>query len=139
MAVETPPASAGPAVTNGAPRAPQSTFKQITTLLERHAQLGLLEGQYEIVQAGKRAAALAACAVLAVTLYVLLHVAILAGLVALGLPLWAAALILMFVYAVAIGVIYAKVGRRDAKAGAPFEASRAEWKRSAEWIRKRFF
>jgi uncharacterized membrane protein YqjE len=123
-----------------APAEPKlSAMEQVGAMLKAHLDLAKLESQFEMATLLKRAAAMAVAAVLGVTTYVLLQIAFVHGLIALGLPLWAACLIVSAVYAAGIAFLVFSVGKRDAKAGEPFQGTREEWQRSREWIRKRFF
>src|SRR5436853_594203 len=76
--------------------------------------------------------------VAALTGYVILQIAWVRGLMALGLPLGGATLVLSFVYLGVATYLGMQGGKRNPAAGSPFEGSRRELDRSKEWIRKRF-
>jgi hypothetical protein len=118
---------------------PPSPFKHLAEVLQQHVRLLMLEARYEVAHLVKRTIALAAAAFLGLTAYCLLQVAIVHGLMKAGLPLWASCLAVIALYGIGIAVLVLKVGKRDVKAGGAFQASRDEWQRSREWIRKRFF
>jgi hypothetical protein len=108
-------------------------------LVEDHLRLGFLEGRFEAEQAGKRLVVLALCALLSLTVFVLLQIGLVDGLVHLGLPLWGSCFIVGALFAGVIAGLWVRAGRRDTAAGQPFQGSREEWRRSWGWIQKRFF
>jgi hypothetical protein len=136
MVTETPPIPQTPP--RQAPP-PPSPFKQLAEIIEQHVKLAMLEARYELVFIVKRAIALGISAFLGLTVYCLLQVALVHGFMKAGLPLWAACLAVCALYGIGIAVLVFKVGKRDLKSGGAFQASREEWQRSREWMRKRFF
>ncbi len=135
MITETPP-EAPPVPRQSLPRA--SLVSRILTLLKGHFELAKLEGRYEAAYVAKRMTAYALSAFLGLTVFILLQIAFIHGLMALKLPLGMACLVLATIYMVVIWVLVGRAGERIASAGRPFQGSRDEWRRSKDWIFKRF-
>jgi uncharacterized membrane protein YqjE len=109
------------------------TITQLLGLAEDHARLALLEVSYE-KQSLTRALGylvLAGCALLSTV--ALLHVAIVAGLMALGWTAWQAALGLALVEAVICTAAWL-VFRRNALRPDMFNGTRDELQRTFQWI-----
>jgi uncharacterized membrane protein YqjE len=116
----------------------KSVTGEVLSLLEDHMELASLEWEYEKAQSMRRLGALAGAALLVVTAFAFLQVAIVQGLVAFGLSLPVASLVLAGVYGIAAAGLMATSGRRDPRAGEPFQGTRAEIKRNLRWIRQIF-
>jgi len=110
--------------------------RRVMGLLEDHIELGTLECRYESGQARRRICAVTFGAVFGLTAFVFLQVALIQGLLRVGLPLWALCLLTAVIYGVLAGFIYHRWGRRDPAAGDPFQASGEEFKRNLQWIRQ---
>lgn len=123
---------------NGAPRPPSSFIHQALRLAQDHIKLGLLETRFEVAQARRRAVALVFAATAFLTAHVFLQIALVRGLMALGLPMGAATVILAIAYFGVSAYITLIYGQRDKAAGVRFEGSKEELERSKEWIQKRF-
>ena len=113
-----------------------SVIQRITELLEDHIELGTLECRYESSQARRRIFAIILGVVFGLTAFVFLQIAAVHALLHLGLPLWAVCLVLAAIYGVSSAIVYRRWGRRDTRAGPPFQASSEEIKRSLQWIRQ---
>jgi len=113
-----------------------SVIQRVMGLLEDHIELGTLECRYESSQARRRICAIALGAVFGLTAFVFLQVALIRGLLRTGLPLWVLCLVAAAVYGALSVFIYRRWGRRDPRAGPPFQASGEEFKRSLQWIRQ---
>ncbi len=113
-------------------------IQQILEVLTDHAELASLELRFEAKQASRRLAVLAAVALLISMVVVLLHVALILGLVALGLHPAFACLVVAAADAGGAYAMAVNLGRRDPRAGSPFEQTRQELPESVEWIRKLF-
>jgi hypothetical protein len=111
---------------------------QAIRLAQGHWRLGLLESRYELVQGGRRVAAALAAVVAAATGYVILQIALVRGLMAVGLPLGAACLLLAAAYLGAAWGLVSLGARRNPAAGRPYQGSRDELQRSMAWIHQRF-
>ncbi len=116
-----------------------SIRSRIPGLLEDHFELAQLECRYEY-EAGRRRLGWIGLAVLCLSsAFALLQVTLIEGLRAAGLPLYAACLMLAVLWSV-IGIgVYLRCTTRDPKAGEPFMGTRAEFKRSFQWIQTHFF
>jgi uncharacterized membrane protein YqjE len=113
-------------------------WRDVTSQISDHVDLAALELRYETQQAGKRLLAFSITAILALTGFIVLQVAIVGWLMGTGLSLGNAALILGVLYfAVAAGV-YGACGRRDKRAGPPFVATQKELHETLQWIQKIF-
>src|SRR5262245_20597562 len=116
----------------------KSVIGEALELLEDQMELTSLEWQYETGQGVRRLLALAAAGVLGVIAFALLQVALVLGLVAVGLSIAQAALLLAAVYGIAAAVLYGKFGKRDKRAGGPFQGTRDEMRKNLQWIRQFF-
>jgi hypothetical protein len=116
----------------------RSLFAEILHVFRGHVDLAGLEARYEAGQAMRRLLAFGAAALLGIAAFVYLQLAIVAGLVALGLKLVYASLILAAVYGAGAYVILRFLARRDPNAGQPFEGTRREMEDTLEWIQKLF-
>ncbi|MFA5975910.1 MAG: phage holin family protein [Elusimicrobiota bacterium] len=119
-------------------RKKHSRFGELLNVLMDHAELVSLEARFEARQALRRLIAIVVACVLAVAAFVYLQIALIAGLLRLGLTLGTAGLVMGGVYGLAALVIGLWVGRRHPKVGSPFEATRREIRETIEWIRKIF-
>ncbi len=103
-------------------------------LARKHLELARQEIT-EIVGANLRAAAWFAGALVFASLVLVAFVFLVVALLALVLPLWAAALVAMLLFLLAAGLL-AFIGYRKLVLRGP-ERTIAQWKESAEWLRKR--
>jgi hypothetical protein len=115
-----------------------SLISEIFSQITDHFDLLALESRYEMECVGKRVAAVAIASVLGITAFTLLQIAIVYGLVKAGLSLGVSCLILAVVYGVVAAVVMLKMGKRDARAGEPFEATQRTIKESLQWIQQVF-
>ena len=115
---------------------PKSLPGQFFALLEDQIDLASLEWQFEKKQSLKRLGALALALFLALAAFVLLQVAIVAGIVATGHSIWLSALILAGVYLVLAVALLWKFSRRDPRAGSPFQGTRQELRKNLKWIQQ---
>jgi uncharacterized membrane protein YqjE len=116
----------------------RSLTGEVLSLLEDHMELASLEWQYEKARSKRCLAALAGAALLIVTGFAFLQVAIVQGLVSLGLSLPIACVVLASVYGIAAGILISTMGRRDPRVGEPFQGTQQEIKRNLRWIRQIF-
>ena len=115
-----------------------SFVRNLIGLVEDHVELASLELNYAKQEGRRRLIGLAVGAVFALCAFLFLQVALMFGLMALGLTAGIACLILGGVYAaVALGVM-AKYGRSDPETRDVFQGSRQELGRSLKWIEKHF-
>ncbi len=103
-------------------------------LARKHLELARVEIT-EIVGANLRAAAWFAGAIVCAGLVLIAFVFFVVALLALVLPLWAAALVAMLLFLLA-ALLLAFIGYRKLVLRGP-ERTIAQWKESAEWLRKR--
>lgn len=103
-------------------------------LARKHLELARQEIA-EIVGANLRAAAWLAGALVFAGLVLVAFVFFVVALLALVLPLWAAALVAMLIFLLVAGLL-AFIGYRKLVLRGP-ERTIAQWKESAEWLRKR--
>jgi hypothetical protein len=113
-----------------------SILREVTEQISDHIDLAALELRYETQQAGKRLLAAAIMALLVLTGFIVLQVAVVGGLMRLGLSLGLASLILGLFYFVVAGGVYTKLGRRDKRVGPPFLATQRELHETIKWIQK---
>jgi len=111
---------------------------QFFALLEDQLDLASLEWQFEKKQSLKRVGALALALFLALAAFVLVQVAIVAGIAATGRSIWLSALILGGVYLLLAILLLWKFSRRDPKVGSPFQGSRQELRKNLKWIQQIF-
>jgi hypothetical protein len=121
---------------NGNGMESSSSIQRVMTLLEDHMELGALECRYESSQARRRIRAVIFGAVFGLTAFVFLQVALVQGLLRAGFPLLELCLLAAAVYGTLAVIIYRRWGRRDPRAGPPFQTSGEEFKRSLQWIRQ---
>ncbi len=107
-------------------------------LLQDQVELFLLEWQYEKKQGWRRLWTGGVGVFLMLTAFVFLQIAFVRGLVRWGGSLGWVCLGLGLFYAV-LGIILCwRFGRRDARAGDPFQKSREELEQNFKWIQKLF-
>ena len=113
-----------------------SLLKHIPGVLEEYFELFQLECRYES-EVGRRRLVAGACAALClVTAFVFIQIALVDGLLHVGVPLYAAVLGLALVWS-AIGFwIFHQFGQRDVRVGEPFEGTRHELRRNLQWMQK---
>jgi uncharacterized membrane protein YqjE len=116
----------------------KSITGEVLSLLEDHMELASLEWEYEKAQSKRRLGALAGIALLSVSAFAFLQIAIVAGLVALGLTLPIASLVLAGAYLILSAILFSTLGKRDKQAGEPFQGTRQEIRRNIKWIRQIF-
>jgi len=139
MADPFPSAPSSQSETSNGEKPSVSPLKQIADLIDDHVELAMLEGEMEFDRFATRLVSYVVGGVFGITAYILLQVGIIHGLVRLGLPLWAACFILVAVYGLVAILAIAGVRHRDPRLGIPFQGTREEWRRSKQWIQKRFF
>ncbi len=118
---------------NGTPPKRHTIWKDVADQLSDHIELASLELSYESDRAAKKLFAVAAMLVLVLTGFIVLQVALIGGLMRLGLSLGVSALIFSTLYFVAAYAIFHRT-RRDKRAGPPFAATQRELKESIQWI-----
>src|SRR5262245_25047427 len=104
----------------------KTVVSDVVGLIEDHIELASLEWQFEKEQGTRRLMAVGAGLILGLCAFGFLQIAILGGLVGLGMPLWGAAVSLAVVYGGIAGVCLWRFGHRPAQAGEPFQGTRAE-------------
>lgn len=108
-------------------------------LIQDHLKLIAIDYKYEQQRAVRRLKTLVVSSIFFILAFSFLQVAIIGGLLKLGIPLGFVGLLLAVVYGVLGWVLFQKGGRRDSRMGSPFEASLEELKRSANWIKNSLF
>ena len=116
----------------------RSFLSHLITILQDHLELAELEWKYERGQVQRRIAAWAIAALLILVAVVLLQIALISALMSQGLSLGVVCLTLTVVYGVIAGGIAFLFGRRDPKAGDPFQGTKQELLRNLQWIQKLF-
>jgi len=116
----------------------RSVLADVTAMLEDHMDLAALETQYEVEQAGRRSVAFGIIFMLALAAFLLVQVSVIYGLSALGMPVWGACLVMASVYALSAIAIFVRWGRRDARIGPAFAATRREMGETVQWMQKIF-
>jgi uncharacterized membrane protein YqjE len=116
----------------------KSITGEVLSLLEDHMELASLEWEYEKTQTKRRLGALAVIALLAMSAFAFLQIAIVYGLVALGLTFPLASLVLAGTYLIIAAILCSTMGKRDKRAGEPFQGTRQEIRRNIKWIRQIF-
>jgi len=119
---------------NGEPK--RSITKDVLALLEDQMELVSLEMGYEADQGVRRVAALVVAAFLGLTAFAVLQVAIVKGLEWAGLSLAQACVTLAAVYGGTAAGLIMKFGRRDKRAGEPFQGTREEIRKNLRWMRQ---
>ena len=107
-------------------------------LIDDHLELASLEWEYEKAQSLRRLGGLAGVAVMVLSAFALLQVAAVYGLVHFGLSVGFACLALAGVYVAIAVFLFWKFGRRDPRAGEPFQGTRQELHYNLKWIRQFF-
>jgi len=123
---------------NGDTEPKKTVISEVLDVLSDHAELLSLEWRYESRQAGRRLAAIGTALILGLTAFLLLQVALVYGLMVAGLNVGWSSLLLAVVYVIAGAIVWQIFGRRDVRAGRPFEATRQQLPESKEWIQKLF-
>lgn len=123
---------------NGDSPSKKSVVSEVLEVLSDHAEILSLEWRYESRQAGRRLAAIGVAMVLSLTAFLLLQVALVYGMMAAGLNAGWSSLILATIYVIAGVIVWQVLGKRDARAGRPFEATRRQLPESKQWIQKLF-
>jgi uncharacterized membrane protein YqjE len=118
--------------------AKKSRLSEIIALLEDHLELLSLELRYERSQGARRLVAWGVAGALALCAFVFLQIALVRALVHAGFGTGWVCLGLGAAYVIAAAIVYRLWGRRDARAGAPFQSSREELSENLKWIRKIF-
>jgi len=121
---------------NGRPK--RSLIGEALDILDDQVELASLELEYEATLGARRIAALAGIAILVVTGFALLQVAMIWGLMKLGLSVGISSLILAFLYGGGAALIYRVLVRRDPKVGGAFAGTREELHKNIRWIRHFF-
>lgn len=112
---------------------------EIARLLSRHIDLARLELQLEVQEAFRRCRLFLMAVLLFLVGFCFLQIAILMGLVHIGVPAWAASILLGLLYIVGAVFLVVRLSRRNPSLGRAFEGTQQELERSLEWISKRFF
>jgi uncharacterized membrane protein YqjE len=115
-----------------------SIWRDVTEQISDHVDLAALELRYETKQAKKRLLAAAASAVLVLTGFIVLQVALVGALMRAGLSLSLASFLLSLAYFLLALVVYWTLGRRDKRTGPPFLATQREIHETLRWIQKIF-
>jgi len=123
---------------NGDTDPKQTVISEVLDVLSDHVEILSLEWRYESRQAARRLAAVGIALVLSFTAFLLLQVALVYGLMAAGLNAGWASLLLAAIYMIAGAFAWQIFGRRDIRAGRPFEATRRQLPESKQWIQKLF-
>lgn len=123
---------------NGDMEPKKTMINEVLDVLSDHAEILSLEWRYESRQAAQRLVAIGVALVLGLTAFLLLQVAVVYGLMAIGLNAGWASLILAVIYLITGVVIWQTVWKRDTRAGRPFEATRRQLLESKQWIQKLF-
>jgi len=121
---------------NGHPH--KSLIGEFVALLEDQMDLAALEFGYEKKQHVRRLGAMIVALFLGLTAFVLLQVALVMGLVALGMPIGWSCLALGGAYVVIAGVLLGVYARRDPRLGEPFQGTREEFRKNLRWIETLF-
>src|SRR5436190_18990936 len=116
----------------------KSVTGEVLSLIEDQMDLASLEWQYEKSQSLRRLVALGVAVLLAITSFAVLQIAMIAGLLSVGVSAVRACLILAVIYAIVTGLLVWRYGRRDPRAEKPFQASREELHKNLKWIRQIF-
>ena len=113
-------------------------FDDLRAMLADQTELARLEWRYESAQAARRGLALVAAALLLASAVGILEAVTLHLFVKAGLSWLAAASTLGVLDLIGAGALWRFAGRRDPRAGQPFEGSRREALETVAWIRKLF-
>lgn len=116
----------------------RNIWQDVAAQVSDHVDLAALELRYETRQARRRLVAIGVMALLVLTGFILLQVAMLQAVMRAGFSLGLAALAVSGVYLLLAGLIFWKFGRRDPRACPPFEATQREINESLKWIQKLF-
>ncbi len=122
-------------MTENGPPERQTIWKEVAGQLSDHVELASLELRYETERVTKRLVCAACILVLVLTGFIVLQVALIGGLMKLGLPLSLSALIFGALYFVIAFVIY-RLARRDKRVGPPFASTQRELQETIHWIQK---
>lgn len=114
----------------------RSLTGDVISVLEDQVELISLELGYETEQGAKRAVALLLAAFLGMLAFAILQIAIVKGLELLGVSLGVACVILATAYTLVAALLVMKFGRRDKRAGEPFQGTRSEIRKNLEWMRQ---
>jgi len=125
-------------INNGDTEPRKTVVSEVLDVLSDHAEILSLEWRYESRQAGRRLAAIGVAVVLGLSAFLLLQVALVYGLMVAGLNAGWASLLLAAIYMIAGAVVWRILGKRDPRAGRPFEATRKQLPESKQWIQKLF-
>jgi uncharacterized membrane protein YqjE len=115
-----------------------SLVNQFFGLLEDHLELVGLEYRYESDHLRRVLGFGMAAGVFALSAFVFLQIALVQALLAVGLSLSAAVLLLGGLYAAVSLGIYYRYCKRDPRTGVPFQTSLNELDRSIRWIHQHF-
>jgi hypothetical protein len=115
-----------------------SLWRDVMEQISDHLDLAALELRYETQQAKKRLLAAVIVLILVLTGFMLLQVALVEGLMRVGLSLGLASFFLSLAYFTLALVAYWVLGRRDKRAGPPFFGTLREIHETLRWIQKTF-
>jgi len=110
----------------------------LMAVLQDHWELAILEIGFESRQAARRLTAIVLSLIFAVLALIVAQVAVIYGLMQLGLNPAVSCLIVAGVYGALALVIFRAWGRRDPRSGSPFAGTRREVGRTLQWIQKLF-
>jgi heme A synthase len=113
-------------------------WREATAQFADHVELAALELRYEARQAKRRAVAAATVLILVLTGFILVQAGIILSLMRAGLPAWVASFVLGGTYLVLALVVYVLFGRRDKRAGPPFQGTQRELGETLRWIQNLF-
>jgi len=108
-------------------------------LLNDHLELASLEWGYEKQEGWRRLLGFCVGAILLLSSFAYLQMALIGWLLRMGLKWEGIGLILGPAYLVSGILVILLFGKRQKGLGAPFQGSRSELQRSIKWIEKRFF
>jgi len=110
------------------------TLERVLSLLEDHVELAHLEYRFESDQARREAAFCGAAVLCAFLGFTFLQIALIIGLLRIGIPLYVLCLFFSVFYGCAGVFIYHRYGKRDPRVGEPFQGTREEAGKSLRWI-----
>jgi hypothetical protein len=112
--------------------------KFVTGLLDDHAKLALLECRYEGERLLRRLCVIVVGGFFTFTAYVFMLIALVRALEKWGSSLGEISLGLAVVHGFVAVFLVSRMGRRDPRAGRPFEGTLEEWDHTLQWIQKFF-
>ena len=113
-----------------------SIWKEVAGQISDHVDLASLEMRYEAMRAGEKLIAAAIVFILVLTGFIVLQVAVIGGLMKVGLSVPLAAFVVSFVYFGLAFAAYWALAKRDKSAGPPFVGTQREIHETLRWIQK---